>query len=115
MVREYPSFLVGQNAPERRRNAHRVLRDLSKRLAQVRGLDSLLSVEREPDNPYDERAVAVYLRSPRTKLGYIPQRHGWVCDALEEGTVVDVYVNRIERKGLLNRKYLVDLALRPLK
>lgn len=34
-----------------------------------------VSLENEPENNYDEFAVAVFLTSPRQKIGYIPRTH----------------------------------------
>jgi hypothetical protein len=57
----------------------------------------------EPDNPHDQYAVAVKHKGHH--LGYIPARHSWIGDALnDEGAVLGCDVDKIETVGWLFRR-----------
>ena len=43
----------------------------------------VLDARREPDNPHDERAIALYFRD--RKLGYVPKRRNRVISKLMDG------------------------------
>lgn len=52
-----------------------------------------LELRREPDNPYDPGAVAVWVTHPESgKLGYISSKEAnkWVADVVDEGDVTGV-------------------------
>lgn len=112
MPKAYPSYLAGQNHPRNRKRSHPELKRLWKRGASIAGVNSLLRAEREPDNPYDPYAVGIWLVSPRVRLGYLPERHLWVGEAMDEGKEIHVWIEGMQRKGgWFRRKYYVDLAI----
>lgn len=69
----------------------------------------------EPDNPYDDHAVAVKHKGHH--LGYIPARHSWIGDALiDEGAVLSCDVDKIETVGwLFRRASFVGLRIAVMK
>lgn len=89
-----------------------MLKDLWKRQCRVVGVDDLIVVVRESDNRHDPMAVAVYLASPRIRLGYLPCKHSWVAEALDEGRRVSICFEGVRREGpVFFRRYLVDLSV----
>jgi hypothetical protein len=67
----------------------------------------------EPDNPVDPKAVALYLGA--FKIGYVPERHHWIHDALCEGDFLDIaIVDVIAHGGKAEKLALkVDVMSRP--
>lgn len=62
-----------------------------------------VKLRREPDNKYDENAVAIY--SPRGKIGYIPAKHAfWVARAIDSGKLVRVTVREISLRGWIAKR-----------
>lgn len=119
-IKSYPSYIVGQNRQERKKLAHTAIKLLSR---DKSGL-TLVSLHREPDNPYDQNAVAVYVNNPGKlpadddrgiKVGYLPAKHSWVAEVLDEDREVFVEITSIRREGLLFPKFFVDLMLTPTK
>ena len=102
-MKSYPSYLVGQNKGPQRSTVHKLLHILRQEINDIKGNSDMLLVRREPDNPYDDKAVAIYLRDPDYKLGYLPQKHHWVADALDEGSEVLALIKEIRREGLFPR------------
>jgi hypothetical protein len=60
---------------------------------------SQVTLRREPDNLHDAMAVAVTYS--RHHIGYIPQRHRWVAEALDEGRTLACHVTEIDVEGWL--------------
>lgn len=52
-------------------------------------------LKREPENPYDENAVAV-LRENGEQIGYLSRDHAeWVADVMDKGKEVKARISRI--------------------
>lgn len=69
----------------------------------------------EPDNPYDDRAVAV--RCHGDTIGYIP-RDSWLTEVLlDEGKGCSAFVSRLRRgrKGITGITLEVKLNASPIK
>ena len=60
---------------------------------------SQVTLRREPDNSHDPMAVMVTYR--RHCVGYIPQRHHWVAEALDIGRPLTCHVTQIDVEGWL--------------
>ena len=56
----------------------------------------------EPTNRHSSNAVAVMHQNRH--LGYIPDRHSWIADAIAEGKQLACDIDRIEIQGLLFRR-----------
>lgn len=63
-----------------------------------------LNLVREPDNPHSKSGLAVAVRHKGAHLGYIPSRHHWVGEAMDEGKWITCLVERIELRGLIFRR-----------
>jgi tellurite resistance protein len=89
-MRSYPSWVAGLKHPAP---------DGTDRSAYCAGLaeGSLLNMIPEPTNKFDSNAVA--LHHDGKHLGYIPQRHAWVCEAIDEGRVLQCAVIEVEVTG----------------
>jgi hypothetical protein len=89
-VRSYPSWIAGLKYPAP---------DGSDRSAYCAGLrdGELLHLTPEPSNAYDSDAVALY--HDGRHIGYIPQRHSWVSDAITEGRHLECIVIEVETIG----------------
>ena len=111
MGKRYTSYLAGQNHPSNRKRTHPVLNRLWTRRSVARDDASVLEVFRDLDNEFDDLAVAIYQRDPRVLLGYIPRKHDWIARALDEGKVLTIVIDDIQRRGLVRRKYYVDLLV----
>ena len=62
-------------------------------------VDDRLLLQREPDNRFDDNAIAV-LDAAHRKLGYIPERDGTVTARLmDAGKYLTAKVIRLEEKG----------------
>lgn len=92
-----------------------MLEILRQEMKKVKDDAAIIFALREPDNPYDDKAVAIYTRDPYYKLGYLPQKHHWVADAMDEGSEITVLIRHIRREGFFNKKYFVDLEIIPLR
>ncbi len=88
--RAYPSFVAGLAHSVRHKGACRSRARYA--FAMVHAGDPLLLV-REPDNPHDDRAVAVHHQG--FPLGYVPKRHRWVADSIDEGDRITASVTTI--------------------
>src|SRR5258705_1148176 len=76
-VRSYPSWIaeLRRKSPtgiDRRRYAYDHI-----------GPGEAIELVREPANPRDDHAVAYHHRG--VHLGYVPKRHRWVADAIDDG------------------------------
>lgn len=89
-MRSYPSWIAGLKYPAP---------DGTDRGAYCAGLaeGSLLNMSREPTNKFDSNAVA--LHHDGKNLGYIPQRHAWVGEAIDEGKALQCAVIEVEVTG----------------
>ncbi len=68
-----------------------------------------ISLQPEPDNPYDSHAIAVV--SEHGQIGYLA-RGSWVAEALDEGKTVNATIKGIEKSGpLFKRMYGVVLEV----
>lgn len=74
--------------------------------ARVHDDDELMPV-REPANPHDPKAVR--LDHGTFPLGYIPRRHDWIADALDEGATVRIFVDRVDVEDLDDPR--IDIAV----
>jgi hypothetical protein len=95
-VRCYPSWIAGlrRKSPagvNRRRYAFDHL-----------GPGEALELVREPGNQRDHHAVVYYHRG--VHLGYVPKRHRWVPDAIDDGHRVAAIVDNVKIGGLLRRR-----------
>jgi len=89
-MRSYPSWIAGLKYPAP---------DGTDRGAYCAGLaeGSLLNMVSEPNNKFDPNAVALH---PHGKhLGYVPQRHAWVSEAIDEGKLLQCAVIEVETTG----------------
>lgn len=107
----YPSFLVGQNKGKHRRTIHKMLRVISESLEGLSDDPTFLVPRREPDNPHNPKSVAIYTRDPWFKIGYLPDKHNWVADAMDEGAHINIYIRKVIKRGFFFPKYYVDFDL----
>jgi hypothetical protein len=87
-VRSYPSWIaeLGRKSSagiDRRYYAYEHL-----------GAGEPLELIREPTNPSSDHAVAYYHRA--VHLGYVPRRHRWVAEALDDGLRLMVIVENVK-------------------
>jgi hypothetical protein len=61
-----------------------------------------LELVREFEHPRNRRAVAYYHRG--IHLGYVPKRHRWVADALDDGLRLAVIVEKVKMSWLSRRR-----------
>jgi hypothetical protein len=61
-----------------------------------------LELVRELEHPRNRRAVAYYHRG--IHLGYVPKRHRWVADALDDGLRLAVIVEKVKMSWLFRRR-----------
>ncbi|XIA63093.1 hypothetical protein ACFIOY_27955 [Bradyrhizobium sp. TZ2] len=89
-MRSYPSWIAGLKYPAP---------DGTDRGAFCAGLaeGSLLDMVPEPTNKFDSNAVALHRNGKH--LGYIPQRHVWVSEAIGEGKILQCAVIEVEVAG----------------
>lgn len=112
-VRAYPSFLVIRDTSVSYASVRKLLQEAKKNFWNVRANPNFLKLVQEEENAYTHKPVAVYITDPPVKIGYLPVKHSWAYDALEEGKVVEVFVDRIKKVGFFKPRYLVDLMLMP--
>ena len=89
-MRSYPSWIAGLKFPAP---------DGTNRGTYCAGLTegSSLNMVPEPTNKFDSHAVALHHNGKH--LGYIPQRHAWVGEAIDEGKVLQCIVVEVEVTG----------------
>lgn len=89
-MRSYPSWIAGLKYPAP---------DGSDRGGYCAGLaeGSLLEMVPEPSNKFDSNAVALHHNGKH--LGYIPQRHAWVGQAIRQGKILQCAVIEVEVAG----------------
>ena len=68
-----------------------------------------LELVRELKHPRNRRAVAYYHRG--IHLGYVPKRHRWVADALDDGLRLAVIVEKVKMGWLFRRARTVRTRL----
>ena len=68
-----------------------------------------LELVREYEHPRNRRAVAYYHRG--IHLGYVPKRHRWIADALDDGLRLAVIVEKVEMGWLFRRARSVRTRL----
>jgi hypothetical protein len=95
-MRSYPSWIAGlryraSDGTERGRYCARYLTP-----------GTILGLEPEPDNPVDCNAVKFTHRGH--SVGYVPMKHGWVCEALEDDQKLSCSVTRVETDGWIFRR-----------
>ena len=95
-VRSYPSWIAGlrRKSPagvNRRRYAYEHM-----------GPGEALELVREHANRSDDHAVVYYHRG--VHLGYVPKRHRWVADAIDDGHRLVAIVDKLKIGGLLRRR-----------
>jgi hypothetical protein len=95
-MRSYPCIVVGLPYEGRARYVSRNVE-----------IGAALTLHREPDNPYDTSAVAVY--HGRTKIGYLAAEKHWVCRSLDEG---DTHVVQVDGFNLNDDGELSSVAIR---
>ena len=61
-----------------------------------------LELVRKPTNPSSDRAVAYYHRA--IHLGYVPKRHRWIAEALDDGLRLAVIVENVELGWIFRRR-----------
>jgi hypothetical protein len=104
-MRSYPSWIAGlrhRGPKPERLNRGQYCRHLKK--------GTPVQLVPEPNNRYSNHAVAVMHDGHH--LGYIPDRHGWIADALAEGQRLSCVVRTVEFSGwLFRRASLVGLQV----
>jgi len=93
-VRSYPSCIAGLRCrgPDGTNRGRYCVHNLK--------FGTQLDLLPEPNNPHDDRAVAV--KHEGHHLGYIPARHSWIGDALiDENEILNCNVDKIETVGWL--------------
>jgi len=95
-VRSYPSWIAGfrRKSPagvDRRRYAYEHL-----------GPGEALELVREAANQRDDRTVIYYHRGMH--LGYVPKRHRWVADAIDDGHRLVAIVDKVKIGIFLRRR-----------
>ncbi|PWG62323.1 HIRAN domain-containing protein [Sediminicurvatus halobius] len=97
----YSSYIAGIINKQRRKAASRLTSG------------SQLVAKREPDNPVDPNAVALYL-GDHTMVGYIPARHAsWLAERMDKGRSVFVQVKDVRLEGFFwNRRVFVDVTIK---
>jgi hypothetical protein len=95
-VRSYPSWIaeLRRKSPagvDRRRYAYDHM-----------GPGEAIELVREATNQRDDHAVAYYHRG--VHLGYIPKRHRWVAEAIDDGHRLVAIVDKLKVGGLLRRR-----------
>lgn len=73
--RHYPSWVAGLHFPDQ----NGIDRGLY--CAQIKIGDEIKMV-REPENPHDPKAVGLWHKSQH--IGYIPMKHEWIAEAIDE-------------------------------
>jgi hypothetical protein len=68
-----------------------------------------LELVREFEHPRNRRAVAYYHRG--IHLGYVPKRHRWIADALDDGLRLAVIVEKVKMGWLFRRARTVRTRL----
>ena len=88
LARHYPSWVAGleYESPQGV--------DRAAYCARLKLYDFIRLV-REPDNPHDDGAVAVW--HGKVHIGYIPRKHAWIGEAMDEGHLMGAVVRAIER------------------
>ena len=66
------------------------------------GAGEPLELIREPTNPSSDHAVAYYHRA--VHLGYVPRRHRWVAEALDDGLRLMVIVENVKSGWIFRRR-----------
>jgi hypothetical protein len=65
-------------------------------LVRALPVGAVLRLLAEPGNPHDPDAVGVWRDGAH--LGYVPMRHGWVAEALDEGDDLAAVLSRVEER-----------------
>ena len=96
-VRSYPSWIADlkRKSPassiDRRRYAYEHIRP-----------GEALELVREPANENDGHAVAYHHRG--VHLGYVPRRHRWIAQALDDGLRLAAIADRVKIGGIFRRR-----------
>jgi hypothetical protein len=95
-VRSYPSWIahLERKSPagiDRRKYAYEHV-----------GPGEALELVREPANQSDHHAVAYYHRG--VHLGYVPKRHRWIADALDDGLRLAVITEKVKTGWIFRRR-----------
>ena len=93
-VRSYRSWIAELNRKDgvdRRRYAYEHL-----------GAGEALSLIREHTDSESDRAVSYYHRT--VHLGYVPKRHHWIAEALDDGLRLAVIVEKVKRGWFVRRR-----------
>jgi hypothetical protein len=61
-----------------------------------------LELVREPANQNDDYAVAYYHRG--VHLGYVPKRHRWIAEALDDGLRLAVIAEKVKTGWIFRRR-----------
>ena len=95
-VRSYPSWIAelgskSRAGADRHHYAYRNLRP-----------GEALELVREPFNASDDHAVAYYHRAVR--LGFVPKRHRWIAEALDDGLSLTAIVENVKFNWIFRRR-----------
>lgn len=104
--RVYPSFVAGLAYPDPVSGTIRA--DYA--LGLVREDDELIP-RREPDNPYDPKAVLLLHQG--FGLGYVPRRHDWIADAMDDGKRIRIFVTKVIQDDPPNLLVATEVVVRP--
>jgi hypothetical protein len=95
-VRSYPSWIAelgskSRAGADRHHYAYRNLRP-----------GEALELVREPFNASNDHAVAYYHRAVR--LGFVPKRHQWIAEALDDGLSLTAIVENVKFNWIFRRR-----------
>jgi len=95
-VRSYPSWIAELSSKSRAGvdRRHYAYRNLSPGEA--------LELVREPFNASNDHAVAYYHRAVR--LGFVPKRHQWIAEALDDGLSLTAIVENVKFNWIFRRR-----------
>ncbi len=103
--RVYPSFVAGLAYPDPASGTIRA--DYA--LGLVREDDELIP-RREPDNPHDPKAVLLLHQG--FGLGYVPRRHDWIADAIDDGKRIRIFVTKVIQDDSSNLLVTTEVVVR---
>jgi hypothetical protein len=105
-TRTYPSGIVGLGFPN---EAGRLCRDV---VAELLAPGDTVTLRRQPDNPHDASAIAVYASNAGAlrHCGWVPARHtAWIGEQLDSGRGLEACVGDFfSERGVLKG---VDLEI----
>lgn len=108
VTRTYPSSVVGLPYPSK---TGRSCREVCEELL-VTG--DTVTLRRDPDNPHDPDAIAVYAHDGREErhCGYVPARHtSWIGEQLDAGRGFEARIGALLEQGGVLRGVDLEIML----